>query len=61
MGTHWEQQKIQHPHPPQKKKNMGSLGALLPHLIGCKKFICLHVFFAIFGQGYIHGTYHNFY
>ncbi len=31
---------------PQKKP-----GCMLPHLIGCKNFFCLPMFFAIFGAG----------
>jgi len=57
--THWKldgnalgTKKIQHtsPHRPPKKKIV-FVGCMLAHLIGCRKFLCLPLFFTIFGLG----------
>jgi hypothetical protein len=50
-GTKLGTMKTQHPCPPQKENAFGPLGWMLPHLIGCKIFLGLLVFFAIFALG----------
>jgi hypothetical protein len=51
MGTILGTTRTQHPCPPPKENAFGPLGWMLPHLIGCKIFLGLLVFFAIFALG----------
>jgi hypothetical protein len=55
-GQNWEQQKPNIHALHQKKMHLGPLGWMLPHLIGCKIFLGLLVFFAILALGLMVGA-----
>ncbi len=45
MGTHWEQQNFNTPTLPQKKENLGALGAYCLTSLAPRNFLPTHVFF----------------
>jgi hypothetical protein len=49
MGTNWEQQKSNTPTLPQREKNLGPPGEMLPHIIGSKKYLSQPAVSAVVG------------